>query len=369
MPELRAIAGQGRTELMRALRRVLHAGIAAVREQERTVSFRVAAEESLARRAQAGRRPTTLRDLRNFMKRLLRVPGLAERPLRAIGTQECRRALEAAFPGSVHSFRKGRAILHGIFAYGQRQQWCSVNPVSAVETPRVEEKEIVPLTLEQCRRLVETATLPPFRACLPALGLMLFAGVRPGEVVRLRWGDVHCGEGVLSVAARHSKTGGARRVELCPSLRRMLRLCGAGNIGRQTPLCPPRWPVLWRRLRRAAGFNRHASPWVPDVLRHTFASYHALTYRNLPALQLQLGHRDARLLLSRYLNLPRLRRADSHRFWQLAGGGQGKIPPGRRRSRDRRTSWQTKGLSREGGHAMIHQRGARCALPEPPTQQ
>ncbi len=50
MPELREMAGQGRGALMQALRRVLRAGIAAVREQERTVSFRAAAEESLARR-------------------------------------------------------------------------------------------------------------------------------------------------------------------------------------------------------------------------------------------------------------------------------------------------------------------------------
>ncbi len=92
MPELRALAGQGREALMRALRRVLRVGIAGVREQEQTVSFREAAEESLARRVLAGRRPTTLRDLRSFVGRLLRVPGLAERPLRSIGVQECRRA-------------------------------------------------------------------------------------------------------------------------------------------------------------------------------------------------------------------------------------------------------------------------------------
>ncbi len=165
------------------------AGIVSVREQEQTVSFRHAAEESLARRVAAGRRPTALRDLRSFMKCLLRVPGLAERPLRSISVAECRRALEAAFAGSTHSYRKGRAILHSIFAYGQRQQWCRRNPVDAIETPQPEEREMVPLTLEQCRRLVEVAKTPPFRDGLPALGLMLFAGVRPGEVERLRRAD------------------------------------------------------------------------------------------------------------------------------------------------------------------------------------
>ncbi len=311
MPELREAAVQGgRDALMRGLRRVLRAGIEAVREQDRTVSFAAAAEESLARRA--GRRPTTRRDLRHFVNRLLRVPGFGERPLRAIGTAECRRVLETAFAGSAHSFRKGRAILHSIFAYGMRQGWCAGNPVAAVEVPPVDEKEIAPLPLADCRRLVETAKLPHFRDCLPALGLMLFAGVRPGEVARLRWADVDCGEGVLAIAARHSKTGGARRVELCPALRRLLRRHRppAGK----TALCPPRWRERWRQLRQSSGFRHH---WRPDALRHTYASYHALTHRNLGALQLQLGHRDARLLLTRYLNLPRLRRAETPSFWRL----------------------------------------------------
>ncbi len=317
MPELRAAAAQGRDALMRALRRVQREGIAAVRNQEKTVTFAYAAAESLERRERAGRRPTTLRDLRCFLKRLLRVPGLAERPLRAIRTAECRQVLEQAFAGSAHSFRKGRAILHSIFAYGIRQQWCASNPVSVIEVPRLEEKEIVPLSLPLCRRLVETANTPHFRDCLPALGLMLFAGVRPGEVARLHWADVHCEEGVLTIASRHSKTGGARCVELCPPLRRMLQRMrpdeGAGA------LCPPHWEKRWRSLRQRAGLASPHQRWTPDVLRHTFASYHALTHRNLPALQLQLGHRDSRLLLTRYLNLPPLQKSDVKPFWALIG--------------------------------------------------
>ncbi len=317
MPELQELAARGRAELMQALRRVLRHGIAAVRAQERTVSFAEAAAESLARREAAGRRATTLRDLRHFIRRLLRVPGMPERPLRAMGVAECRQALEQSFANSAHSFRKGRAILHSIFAYGQKQGWCSTNPVAAIEVPQVEEKEIEPLSLGECRRLVETARSPRFRDCLPALGVMLFAGVRPGEVARLRWADIHCEEGVLSIAARHSKTGGARRVELCPPLRRMLRRHRPGSAEAHRPLCPPRWQRRWRHLRQVAGFSPSQQRWVPDVLRHTFASYHALTHRNLPALQLQLGHRDAGLLLTRYLNLHKLRQAESTPFWNL----------------------------------------------------
>ncbi len=321
MTELQAVAVQGKPALMKALRRVLREGIAAVRAQEKTVSFQQAAEESLVRRQNAGRRPTTLRDLRHFIRRLLRVPELAERPLRAIDTAECRAALETAFAGSTHSYRKGRAILHSIFALGIRQGWCSMNPVAAIEIPPVAEKEIEPLPLADCRRLVDVAKSSHFRDCLPALGLMLFAGVRPGEVERLCWRDVHLDEGMLSIAVRHSKTGGARRVELCSSLRRILRHHrprGQGEVAASS-LCPPRWAQRWQDLRRAAGLATPYRRWVPDVLRHTYASYHALTHHNLPALQLQLGHRDSRLLMTRYLNTPALRRAEKNVFWHLLG--------------------------------------------------
>ena len=64
------------------------------------------------------------------------------------------------------------------------------------------------------------------------------------------------------------------------------------------------------RKRRAAGF-RH---WVPDVCRHTFATYHAAMFRNLPELQLEMGHRDTSLLRSRYM-VPSSRK-DAELFWK-----------------------------------------------------
>ncbi len=317
MQELHHAAAQGKAALMTALRRVMREGIAGIRAQEKTVSFQEAAQRSLMHRERAGRRPTTLRDLRYFIRRLLRVPGLADRPLRAMVTPECHHILEQAFAASKHSFRKGRAILHSIFAYGIKQGWCSENPVSSVDVPNIEEKEIIPLSLQECRKLVEVAKTQRFRDCLPALGLMLFAGVRPGEITRLRWTDIHCEEGILSITPLQSKTGGARRIELCSSLKRLLRKHRNSAASRTLSICPPLWSKRWQRIRQIAGLSTPQRRWIPDVLRHTYASYHALTYHNLPALQLQLGHRDARLLLTRYLNLRGLRRADARPFWQL----------------------------------------------------
>ena len=56
--------------------------------------------------------------------------------------------------------------------------------------------------------------------------------------------------------------------------------------------------------------------WVQDVLRHTYASFHAKNYADLPRLQLNMGHRDLSLLHSRYINMHGISRADAKRFFE-----------------------------------------------------
>lgn len=285
--------GLTRLELLHLLRRVIRAGVAAVLAEEHTVCFEQAAWESVA--ARTARRATTLRDLRHFVRRMLRVEGVAARPLRAMSTRECRELLENAFGGSNHSFNKARAILHSIFAHGQRREWCGENPVSRIEPRRIQEKEIVPLSPQEVQRLEETAQLPEHREMRFSLHLLLYNGVRPQEVARLRERNIQPEQGRVIIPAASSKTGGGRVLPL----RKRNRLQGI-------PLRIPRnWQNRWRALRRAAGFTH----WQPDVCRHTFASYHAAYFRDLGALQLEMGHRSADLLRSRYLNLPQVRQA------------------------------------------------------------
>ena len=63
---------------------------------------------------------------------------------------------------------------------------------------------------------------------------------------------------------------------------------------------PHRWKERWHALRRAAGWN-NGNSWQPDVCRHTFATYHAVHFRNFAALQLEMGHRGSTLLRTRYV--------------------------------------------------------------------
>lgn len=236
-----------------------------------------------------------------FALLMLRVEGVAQCPLRRMNTRQCRHLLDTAFGGSAHSYTKGRAILHSIFAYGLRQEWCSENPVKRIGMPRLNEKEIIPLTPAEIRRLQQTAQQPQHREMLFSLHLMVYGGVRPTEVSRLTEDCIQPDRNRVIIPPSGSKTGGGRVI---PLLRKQL-LQGV------SPSIPRNWQKRWRALRRDAGFS--SGQWQPDVCRHTFASYHAAYFRNLPELQLIMGHRSTDLLRTRYLNLPTVQHA--RQYW------------------------------------------------------
>ncbi|MBQ8479572.1 MAG: hypothetical protein IJ503_04200 [Akkermansia sp.] len=293
------VMGKNKTELISMLRRVIELGVAAVKAETATERFEVVAWASVE--ARSGRRPATQQDLRHFVRRMLRVEGVAERPLRAMSTRECRSLLERAFGGSVHSYRKGRAILHSIFAYGIRHEWCDVNPVDRIEVPPVKETIIRPLTLPETKRLRETAEQVKHQSMRLSLYLMMYCGVRPAEVGRIvPERDILWRERQLIIRPGTSKTGGGRVVPL-----RKLYL-----LRKAEAVIPRNWMNRWRELRHAAGLH----DWRPDTLRHTFATYHALYFRNLEQLRLEMGHRDVDLLRSRYVLA--VGRSAAVRFWR-----------------------------------------------------
>lgn len=295
----RRASGMARDELICLVRRVIIAGITALQNEEQTECFEKAAWASVA--ARANRRPTTTRDLRHYVRRMLRVEGVGQMPLRGMTAAQCREILQKAFGKSVHSYRKGRVVLHSIFAFGMRHEWCDSNPVDRIDTPEVQERKIEPLAQQEVQMLRTAVSGDRFQDMRFSLSLMLYSGVRPAEVERLSADDVCWADRQVIIRARNSKTGGGRVVPLR----------GLPGLRQQDCYVPPNWQQRWLALRRAAGFTH----WMPDVCRHTFATYHAAYFRNLPELQLEMGHRDVSLLRSRYM-VPALSKT-AKEFWSV----------------------------------------------------
>ena len=255
-------------------------------------------------------RHDSIRDIRCIGNRLLKTnPELAKRNFSELSASECEEWINSAFCTNPQ-FNKARAMLHAIFEFAIRREWCDKNPIKRIERKKVVEKEILPLKLSETKQLIKTAQREsPVYAVVAAL--LVYTGIRPREVRRLTWRDIDTEEKTITVRSQCSKTGGVRQVEIPPVLNRLLITHKSENC---SPICPADWQRRWRKIRDNSGFRGR---WVQDVLRHTYASFHAKYYANLPRLQLNMGHRDLSLLRSRYVNMHGISRAEAKCFFEL----------------------------------------------------
>ncbi len=254
-------------------------------------------------------RPDSIRDIRCIGNRLLRTsPEFGKRNFSELSVSECEEWLNAAFHTN-HQFNKARTMLHGLFEFALRREWCDKNPIKRIERKKVIEKEILPLKLSETKRLIKTAQRESPN-CAVAAALLVYTGIRPREVRRLTWRDIDTEEKTITVRSQCSKTGGVRQVEIPPVLNRLL--IAHSSEFKEGKICPTDWQRRWRKIRDNSGFRGR---WVQDVLRHTYASFHAKHYADLPRLQLNMGHRDLSLLRSRYVNMLGISRAEAKCFF------------------------------------------------------
>ncbi len=289
--------------------KVIHAGLAQRHIKEMSVKDGF----ELYLKGKGHLRAASLYDIQYLGKRLLRCcPQLAEAHFCDISLSDCERWLGECFT-TPSQFNKGRTMLHGLFQYAARREWCDRNVVSLIPKKRVVEKEIRALSLAESQRLVDVSERAEHQSCSAGVALLMWAGLRPTEVRRLRWGDIDLPERSITVRATCSKTGGVRQVDICGALKNSLMRFKQRYLPKDEQLiCPPDWQIRWRRIRDEAGFKGR---WVQDVLRHTFASYHAKHYKDMALLQWNMGHRDQSLLRSRYVNMRDISRKDAQRFF------------------------------------------------------
>ena len=253
-------------------------------------------------------RPDSIRDIRCIGNRLLRTkPEFGKRNFSELSVSECEEWLNVAFHTNPQ-FNKARAMLHGLFEFALRREWCDKNPIKRIERKKVIEREIQPLKLAETRRLIKTAQLES-PSCGVAAALLVYTGIRPREVRRLTWRDIDTEEKTITVRSQCSKTGGVRQVEIPPVLNRLLIPRKSEN---GLHICPNNWQRRWRKIRDTSGFRGR---WIQDILRHTYASFHAKRYADLPRLQLNMGHRDQSLLRSRYVNMRGISRVAARCFF------------------------------------------------------
>ena len=224
-----------------------------------------------------------------------------------------------------------RRVLHGFFGFALKRGYVGANPVADVEIPEGRSQVPQILTLDQCRRLLETArtTFPDF---IPFVALGIFCGLRPeSEMARLTWDDVQIDRQRVHIPAHKTKVALARNVTLSPNALEWLMLAPT----RSGPILPASFWNRWNRLRWLSGFRTSHSPtraeialteaggpffgrklveWPADGMRHTFATNHLAHHRNAALTSAEMGHTRAQTMVF-YSGLEP--QTDPAAFWSL----------------------------------------------------
>lgn len=130
-------------------------------------------------------KPSTLSDYRHMARRLDRTFG--EIRIEQIGAEHVER-WRAGLSCSNRTTQKYLIVLNGIFKRAMKVYRLPANPMSLVERPRVRHSsEIDVLSAAEVRALVAAASTEMLQALLLTAG---FTGLRMGELLALRWGEV-----------------------------------------------------------------------------------------------------------------------------------------------------------------------------------
>ena len=213
---------------------------------------------------------------------------------------------------------RAEGILSGLLEQAVRDRLIPANPCRDLELPRKQRREHRYLTCAELLRLADAAG--DRRTIVLVLGL---CGLRWGELVGLRVGDVDLGRRRLSVRRSATEVGGRivvdtpksdkwRQVVFPALLDAPLRDACEGR-GNDDLLFPGRDGSYMRRThgpnsdnswfywaRKRAGIE--GSMTVHD-LRHTAASLMVASGANVKAVQRQLGHATASMTLDVYADL------------------------------------------------------------------
>lgn len=193
------------------------------------------------------------------------------------------------------------ATLSPIFRHAVTElQWVASNPLALMKKPRIPSSRKRGITAEEEQRMIsalEQSDRGSGKLVASIFRFSLETGMRQGEILGLRWGDVTDRTAIL----RDTKNGSSRVVPLSPKAREILdgrRLLMGASCGTDSKIFPIlRFTLQWafRKARESAG--------IEDLHFHD-ARGEAITRlsKKLGVLQLaeMIGHHDINSLMFYY---------------------------------------------------------------------
>lgn len=203
--------------------------------------------------------------------------------------------MKQQFPSAVY-FNSAMSVLSPAFTWAVKQEILTKSPFSFIERRKmVKANEIDVFSIDEAKRLFsccvsykgESELAPIMRLdCSDAVvpfAFLLFAGIRPEELVKLEWRNVRLADGYIHVTPEAAKTNQVRHVVIMDNLATWIKTIPAKKrIGK---IVPSNWKRKSYLVRKMAGLqNRH------DTARHSFASYFLALFPDVDKLRENMGH-------------------------------------------------------------------------------
>ena len=205
---------------------------------------------------------------------------------------------------------KMRVLLHGVFSAAQDNGYIDRDPSAKLRIPQVIEKPRESFTEDEAQKIVTFAMQYRYRRIAVAILMLLFTGIRRGELLGLKWDDIagdefHIRRGVYQVGGRamvedyKAKTSKSlRTLPLMPEIAHLVQTlphCGEFVFGTSSG-------TLWhpRNFSRDYGkFFKALREKYPEVrslsahcCRHSFATLTLASGADVRIVQQLLGHAD-----------------------------------------------------------------------------
>lgn len=236
---------------------------------------------------------------------------LHKKTLRDITPNEIEEVL--AGMGPAHRNQRMRE-LRAVFNYGLKKKWADENPIHGMDFVQRQVAEPEVYEPGELATLLAVADRTEYRL-IPLLCLGAFAGIRQHEILRMDSCNIDLVERSIDLRPEQTKKGRRRSVEINDTLFAWLQWY-VGRYGIQTgPVST--WSGIWSvRVPMRKLHNEANIPLKPNALRHSIASYHLATNKDIDALVLALGHRGNPNVLWEHYHRA-VKASAAKEYWQI----------------------------------------------------
>ena len=258
-----------------------------------------------------------LKGLRNLHNRLPK--DFAETNIVDLAGQDIEHAIDQMTDGDTAKesiFTRFRAVLN----YAIKAEFLEKNPcIQVFRWDRKPTKEVELYTPDEARSLFsackdyEDGKDRKCSECAVPFAFLAFAGIRPTELERLKWGNVRLENKHIRIGASVSKTNHTRNIPINDTLAAWIETVPVDE--REGSIIPSRWKQKATRVRKEAKLDGRR---LQDALRHSYGSYLLVmgdSENDRYKLHSAMGHQHAETFYNHYHNATT--REVAEKFWRI----------------------------------------------------